>query len=159
MNDIDFYKIAAIISPFITAIITSTITYYFTLRSKKLEVIYQNRINEYKIIVTKLVAYKMFCEGRIAYYLGNEYSPVWTEEFGTFEYRRDIYNTMELNSFHLSQKSKDSINNLIAEMGTLCNAESWELNGEKNLNMHNAYDAIIKKTENCIKIIYKDIKQ
>ena len=157
MSNLDFYKIVAIISPIFAAILTSTITHYFTLKSKKFDLLYQNKISEYKNIVTKLVEYKMFCVGRIAYYQGNEYSPTWEEGAGTLMHRTEIYKLAELNSFYLSQKSKDSIKYLIDEMSILCNAEVWEINGEKGLRIDKAYEMIIEKTETCIKTIYKDL--
>jgi hypothetical protein len=74
MGSFDFYKVAAIVSPFLTAILTGFVTHLFSVKSKKEEVFLKNRIDECKVIVGKLVEFKMFCMGRVSSLTGNEYS-------------------------------------------------------------------------------------
>lgn len=83
MGSFDFYKVAAIVSPFLTAILTGFVTHLFSVKSKKEEVFLKNRIDECKVIVGKLVEFKMFCMGRVSSLTGNEYSPYWEENMDT----------------------------------------------------------------------------
>lgn len=157
MNSLDFYKTAAIISPFFTAILTSIITYYSNVKAKKNDLHYQNRIGECKLILGKLVEYKIFCFGRIAYLNGNEVSPYWEEETGTVVHRTEVAKAVDLNSFYLSKISKTCLENLLSNMSVLCNIEIKIALGERNENIEGSYTIMVDEIENCIKTIKKNM--
>ncbi|MBG6188417.1 hypothetical protein [Flavobacterium sp. CAN_S2] len=89
-TDIDFFKFLAVISPFVSAFLTGLLTYYFTLKTKKFDILYQNKIPAFKEITSELIELKKFCLGRVAYFQGNEVSPYWEENLGVLAHRTSI---------------------------------------------------------------------
>jgi hypothetical protein len=69
--------------------------------------------------VSKLIGFKNFCNGRIAYLIGNEYSPYFEEGSGTLEHRSQIAESYDLNSIFLCEKSRNEITHLINKMSSL----------------------------------------
>ena len=48
-----FFKIAAIVSPFIAAAIAAAVAYYFAVKGKKLDILYANTVLALKAIAAK----------------------------------------------------------------------------------------------------------
>lgn len=157
ISDTDFYKILSILSPFVSAFLAGLLTYYFTLKTKKFDILYQNKIPAFKETVSKLVDLKKFCLGRIAYFQGNEFSPYFQDTAGALHHRTEISNIYELNAIFLSSDSKKVIDNLLNEMSGLCNAEIAMTSGDTLSGVEKEYDRILKLTENCISTLYTDL--
>lgn len=155
--EFDFYKILAIISPFLSAILASYATYYYTLKTKRFDILYQNKIPAFKEIVTRLIELKKFCIGRLAHYEGNEYSPYYEESTGVLEHRTLLADSYELNSIFLSKSSRKSIENLLDDLSGLCNAERCIGSGDDTLNVENEYGRIAKITEDTINKLYSEL--
>ena len=156
-TEIDLFKILAIISPFVSAFLAGLLTYYFTLKTKKFDILYQNKIPAFKEITLKLIELKKFCLGRIAYFQGNEVSPYWEENLGALEHRTSITEIFEINSIFLSKSSKNSIESLINEMGGLCNAEISLASNDELPGVEKEYERIAKISEKTINILYSDL--
>lgn len=156
-QDIDFYKILSILSPFVSASLAGILTYYFTLKTKKFDILYQNKIPAFKEIAATLVDFKKFCWGRTAYFQGNEFSPYYEDSVGTLEHRTKIAETSEFNSIFLSPDCKQSIDNLLNEMSGLCNAEIAIVSGDTMPGVEKEYERIALTTENCINKLYNDL--
>ena len=157
INEIDFYKTLAVISPFVSAFLAGFTTYYFTLKTKKFDILYQNKIPAFKEITSKLSELKKFCLGRSAYFQGNEFSPYWEENLGALEHRTSIAEVFENNYIFLSKSSKESIENLINTMSGLCNAEI-SLAGDNDLpGVEKEYERIAEITEKTINILYSEL--
>ncbi|RKS03196.1 hypothetical protein [Flavobacterium sp. 102] len=155
--EIDFFKVLAVVSPFISAFLAGLLTYYFTLKTKKFDILYQNKIPAFKEIALKLIELKKFCLGRSAYYQGNEFSPYWEENLGALEHRTAVAEIFEINSIFLSKSSKKSIENLISEMSGLCNAEISIAGTNEISGVEKEYERIAKITEETINILYSDL--
>jgi hypothetical protein len=156
-NEIDFYKFLAVISPFVSAFLAGLLTYYFTLKTKKFDILYQNKIPAFKEITSELIKLKKFCVGRVAYFQGNEFSPYWEENLGALAYRTSITEIFENNSIFLSKSSKKSIESLINEMSGLCNAEIILASNDELPEVEKEYERIAKMTEKLITILYSDL--
>ena len=159
MDSFDFYKGVALFSPLLTATLTSTITYYFALKGKKFDILYQNKISECKAVVIKLVDYKVYCMGRIAYLQGNELAPHWEEGTGTLSHQTEISQAVALNTFYLSQNSVDNLNNLISAMSVLSNVEMDNNIGKEVDRIDKVYFTMIDRIENCGNVIKRDLQQ
>jgi hypothetical protein len=157
VSETDFYKTLAVISPFASAIMAGLITYFFTLKTKKFDILYENKIPAFKEIVSKLNDLKKFCLGRNAYIEGNEFSPYWEENIGALEQRTSVAEVFENNSIFLSKSSKKSIENLINEMSGLCNAEISLASNDDLLGIEKEYERIAEITEKTINILYSDL--
>lgn len=156
-QDIDFYKILSILSPFVSASLAGILTYYFTLKAKKFDILYQNKIPAFKEIAGTLVDFKKFCWGRTAYFHRNEFSPYYEENVGTLEHRIKISDSSEYNSIFLSADCKQEIDNLLSEMSGLCNAEISLVSGNEMPGVEDEYERIALTTEKCIKKLYDDL--
>lgn len=153
----DFYKVLSIISPFISAFLAGFLTYSFTLKSKRFDILYQNKIPAFKEIVAKLISFKTFCLGRSAYYEGNEYSPYYEREIGAFNHRDEIVRTVELNSIFLSANSRKVINDLLNQMSGLFSAEIALAGGQDIPGIEKEYGRFAALTENCIVRLYNEL--
>ncbi len=60
----EFYKILAIVSPFISALLTGFITYNLTMKQKRFDLLYQSKIPAFKDLSVALINYKNYCLGK-----------------------------------------------------------------------------------------------
>ena len=153
----DFFKIAALISPLISALLVGLVTYNLKLKTTKINILYQNRISAFREIADKLTKFKNFCNGRIAYFQGNEFSPYYEAHTGTLHYRTEIADISTLNSIFLSKESKLSIENLINSMGMLCSVELASSKNDKELNIIGLYEKLLNETEECVETLYSEL--
>ena len=153
----DYYKLLAIISPLASVFLAGLFAYVFSLRAKKFDILYENKIPAFKEITFKLTNLKKFCDGRVAYFIASEYSPYYESNVGILQHRIEIANTVDINSIFISPKSRKSIDNLLSEMGSLANAEQSIISGNDMIGIEDEYERINLLTENCIAVLYKDL--
>ena len=154
-NDIIF-KILAIVSPFVSGVIT----YILTQRVKKSEYLYQNRIPAFKEILLTLIKIKKYAIGKIALSKGAEFSPYYDEEGSSLMLRTELANVGDTNEVFLTDKSKSLIANVDSQLGIFCNAElsaSGRSSSEDD-DMYNInYDSLLDVVENCIRGLYSEV--
>jgi len=153
MYEIDF-KLLAIISPFVSATLAGFLSHHFSMKTKKFDILYVNKIPAFKEVVSKLVEYKKYCFGRISYLNGHETSPYWEKDAASLIHRVEITSVFDVNSIFISPKSKKSIQNLLDEMGSLCSAE---ISDELMPGIEKDYEKISKLVENCIDTLYSEL--
>lgn len=117
------YQFFTLLIPILSATIVGVLTYLFALKSKRIDLLYQNKIPAFKELALKLTEYKNFCLGRVAYLQGNEYSPFWEEGSGTLHHRTEIANVAAHNAIFLTDHSRKLLYKMLAEMGLSCNIE------------------------------------
>jgi hypothetical protein len=153
MYEIDF-RLLAIISPFVSATLAGFLSYYFSMRTKRFDILYQNKIPAFKEVVSKLVEYKKYCLGRIAFLNGHETSPYWEKDAASLIHRVEIASVFDVNSIFVSPKSKKSIQNLLDEMGSICSAE---ISNDLMPGIEKDYERISIVVESCIDTLYSDL--
>lgn len=153
----DYFKLLAILSPFLASGLTGIITYNITMKGKRFDLLYQSKIPAFKELSIKLTNYKNFCLGRVAFFEGNEYSPYWEEGTGTLNHRTEIAETASMNSIYFSLDTKSSIEKLLNEMGSLCGIEVQIALGNHSLDLKDAYYQMFKKAESCINKLYSEL--
>ncbi|MDY3339116.1 hypothetical protein D1J36_007430 [Riemerella anatipestifer] len=159
LDQIEFFKIFTLLSPFIAAFIAARLTFFFTLKSKKFDILYANKIPAFKNINEKLIEYKIFCLGRVAYFEGNELSPYWYEDIGAFEFRKSITKVYEENSIFVSKKSRISIEKLINNLSLLCNMEIQIVDDklDERIDLKEIYFKSYLEVDKLIQILYEEL--
>lgn len=152
-----FFKIAALLSPLISALLAGWITYNIAIKAKKMDFLYQNKIAAFKEISGKLIGFKKFCLGRNAFYLGNEFSPYYERNVGAMSHRMEIGNVFDQNSIFFSKESREAIEKLIGDLSVLCNAEISVLKNQDLPGIEKAYVEFANKADDCIEILYTDL--
>lgn len=158
-------EIIAVISPFISAGLTGYLTYFFHWKAKRIDILYDNKIPAFKKIYSEVLVFKSFCEGRVAYLDGNEFSPFYESEVGAFEIRRRIAQSFSENSIFFSEQSTKKVSTLLNDMSILCNLEIHMADPEsvdaeskmQNLNYRSAYENMIFKSQKVIRFLYEEI--
>lgn len=156
---LEIFKYLAILSPFVAAFIAARLTYFFSLKSKKFDILYANKIPAFKNINEVLTEYKIFCLGRVAFFEGNELSPYWTEDVGAFEFRRKITKVYENNSIFISQKNRKVIEEFINNLSLLCNMEIHLVDEviDESIDLKKSYFNSYIEVEKIIEIFYKEL--
>lgn len=153
----DFFKIMAIISPFLSAGLTGLITYNLTMKAKRFDLLYQSKIPAFKDLTLQLVNFKNYCLGQVAQYEGNEYSPYWSEGGGTLQHRTEIAVSLSLNAIYFSIKTRKSIEELMNKMSIPCNLECRERNDDDKDSVVQLYYSLSTHAETCIEKLYNEL--
>lgn len=152
-----FYKVLAVGSPFIAAFLAALLTYYFTLRTKRFDILYQNKVPAFKDVTAKLIDFKKFCIGRMAFLKGNEFSPYYEENVGSLHHRTEIAHIVDANAIFFSREVRDTLENLTAQLSGLSNAELVIVSGGDLPGIDKEYERLIILTEECINRLYNDL--
>lgn len=150
-------QIIAIVSPFISAIMTAYLTYRFTSRSKGIDILYQNKVPAFKEIASQFISFTNFCDGRVAFYRGNEFHPFYTETLGTLEHRTKIATSLETNAIFISKDSRQIAKDFLNQMSGLCNAEIAIAGGGTNLNAENEYKRMAILADSAVEVLYNEL--
>lgn len=148
----------AIVSAFTSATFVTYFNYKFGVKTKKLDILFTNRLTAFKDISSKIVLFKNFCTGRIAYLNANEYSPFYEEGFGALHHRTEIANSLQANSIFLSSDSRAIVNDLLGQMSGLCNGEAaLALNPQGDLNLESEYQRMESLAESATEVLYNEL--
>src|SRR6266498_5065097 len=109
-------EIISIISPFVSATLTAFITYRFTVQSKRFDILYANKMPAFKDVASKIVAFKNFCNGRVAFLQANVYAAFFEKGLDTLNHRAEIAQSLESNSIFLSEASRSLISDLVNQI-------------------------------------------
>lgn len=63
----------AIVSAFTSATLVTYFNYKFGIKTKKLDILFTNRLTAFKDIASKIILFKNFCTGKVSYLKANEY--------------------------------------------------------------------------------------
>ena len=147
----------AVASPFVSALLAAFLTYQSTLKTKKFDILYANKIPAFKEVMSSLTAFKIFCEGRVAYFQGNEFSPYYQEGVGGLAHRTEITTTIDLNSVFISDSSKAKINELLGKLSLLCTAELSLVSGQEIPGIETLYKDLGTLAKDCIAELYNEL--
>jgi hypothetical protein len=148
----------AIFSAFTSATLVTYFNYKFGVKTKKLDILFNNRLTAFKEVSFKIVSFKNFCTGKLAYLQGNEYSPFYDEGFGSLHHRTEIANSLQRNAVFLSKDSRTVVTDLLNQMSGLCNGEAALAgNSNEDLNLEGEYSRMEDLSENVIEVLYKEL--
>ncbi|WP_139218421.1 hypothetical protein [Pedobacter antarcticus] len=153
----DIFKLLAIISPFVSAALGGLITYIFTIRGKRYDLLYQSKIPAFKELSLELTAFRNYCLGKVASDEGNEFSPYLEEGKGTLTHRTDIALSIAHNGIFFKPTSRQSVGELMNNMSMLCNIELGLAAGKEYGNLKENYFEMANKTSDLIEMLYKEL--
>jgi len=157
MTNETLFKILAVVSPFAA----SGITYLLTLRSKKNEYLYQNRLPAFKEIASVLIRIRKYCAGKIADEMGAEFAPRFDENGSGLMFVSELADARQLNEIFLTDKSKSLLDAVDTQLNLLCHAEmsffSASTREEGITYIGNAYSLLFEVVEGCLKGLYKEV--
>lgn len=158
MTTTEIIAAISIISAFTSATLVTYFNYKFGVRTKKLDILYTNRLIAFKGLASKIVSFQNFCCGKIAFSEGNEYSPFYEEGFGALHHRTEIAQSLQTNAIFLSYDSKVIITDLLNQMSALCNGEAALAGNDKaDQNLDSEYSRMEKLSESAREVLYKEL--
>lgn len=150
------FQVLSLTIPPASALLAAFIAFQFASRTKRLDILYQNKVPAFKQVATSIVAFGNFCEGRVAFFLGSEYSPFYEEGGGTLSHRTQIAKDFSENAVFFSKESRAKLNNFLGEMSLLCNIEVW-LQSENDIDPKGEYERMAKESELIVDMLYKEL--
>ncbi|MBN8787250.1 MAG: hypothetical protein J0I84_09175 [Terrimonas sp.] len=150
-------QIIAIISPFVSAFLSAFLTYKFTSQSKRLDILYQNKVPAFKEIAANIISFKNYCDGRVAYVQGDEFHPFYKDSIGVLEHRTKIASSFETNIVFVSKHVRGRLSDLVNEMSRLCNAEISIGAGYYETRPISEYERMASLTDDVVDILYNDL--
>jgi len=150
-------QIIAIISPFVSAALTAFLTFQFTSKSKRLDILYQNKVPAFKEIAANIISFKNFCEGRVAYFQANEFHPFYTDSLGTLEHRTKIASSLEANVVFVSKDARTVVSDFLIQMSGLCNAELAMSGGDNDMQPISEYQRMSTLGDSAVEILYNEL--
>jgi hypothetical protein len=148
----------AIVSAFTSATLVTYFNYRFGVRTKRLDILYTNRLTAFKDISARIVAFKNFCTGKIAHSQGNEYPPFYKEGFGVLHHRAKIAESLQANAIFLSNDSRVIVTDLLNQMGGLCNGEATLASGDNaDVNLNGEYSRMETLSESAVEVLYREL--
>jgi hypothetical protein len=157
MTTTEIIATISIVCAFTSATLVSYFNHRFGVKTKKLDILLNNRIVAFKAVTSKIVDFSTFCIGRIANLEGNEFSPFYEGRFGALEYRTDIAKSLQENSIFLSKKSRKLVKELINEMSGICNGEAAEFGKINEDNLKTEYIRMRDMSESAIDVLYQEL--
>jgi hypothetical protein len=153
-----FFKIAAIVSPFLAAALSVILTYYFTFRAKKWDILYASKIPAIKEIAQKLVELKKYCSGVLAYLHAIENAPYYHPPGGALDLWKEIADNSVMNSLFVSAKSRKMIDDILQNLGIICNIEMRLVLDPTLSGIESPYETMHTMVEECLQSLYADLK-
>jgi hypothetical protein len=162
MKDIYTY-----LSPFLAALIASVITYFFTTRAKKQEVLILQRLQAFKAVQKQLALFKAYYFAKLSEIQGNEFAPMVKDlpddaRKPPLLQRQSLESVLSDNAIFLSSASRKSLSELDSSLGLLCNLEldhEYEvMNLVNRVESKYVYEQLLFQIELCIDRMYKDLK-
>ena len=150
-------QIIAIISPFVSATLTAYLTYKLTSRSKKVDIVYQSKIPAFKAIASNIISFKNFCEGRVAYFLGSESHPFYTDSLATLEHRTKIALSLQENAVFISKDSRHIISDFLNQMSGLCSAELAIAGQDSHMQPKEEYERMAILADSTVEVLYTEL--
>jgi len=150
----DNFKLLAILSPFISAFLVGFSSYYFNLKNKRFDILYQYKLPAFKEMSVKFIELKKYCTGQI----GLENTPYLSDKLQAKELRAGIIDSYDNNAIFLNSKTRRTIEFLINQMRTIVRLEDLAEKEEVEFKQkYKDYTIILGLTNNCIEVLYKDL--
>jgi hypothetical protein len=150
-------QITAIISPFVSAALTAFLAFKFTSKSKRIDILYQNKVPAFKEIAANIISFKNFCEGRVAYFQANEFHPFYTDSLGTLGHRTKIALSFEENVVFVTKDARRVISDFLNQMSGLCNAEIALAGGDNDLQPVSEYQRMSILGDSAVELLYNEL--
>ncbi|PWB21485.1 hypothetical protein [Flavobacterium sp. HTF] len=148
MNNLEIFKWLAIFSPIISGIIVGVVTHKLSNRSKRIEILYQNKIRAFNELHKILIDYRFELEPNI---YNNPFLERSTDAKGAVETLSLLNNALVRNNIYLNEESRKSVMDLVTKINFFCNFQKQDF---ENIN---PYIDMAVEVKRVIDILYKDL--
>jgi hypothetical protein len=148
MSNIEFFKWLAVLSPILSGIIVGYVTHKLSNRSKRIEILYQNKTRAFNELNKILIDYRFELEQKI---YNNPFLERSSDAKGTVETLSLLNNALVRNTVYLNKGSVKAVMDLVTKINFYCNFQEEEF---KNINPYLEMAVEIKKVTD---ILYKDL--
>jgi|GEM_PF-2879108 len=149
-----FFKITPIVSPFLVGYIA----YKYGVKSKKTEIIFQQKIVAFQQLNEVLADFKQYALAVVAESSGNEFALHPKEGESSLTHRQKLYKVVSKCEIFLDQKSRKKIEDLIGDLSVLNNAELYiaqEINTD--IDWISRYETFAERVDEVIEILFKQL--
>ncbi|MET3026078.1 hypothetical protein ABXT06_05325 [Flavobacterium sp. UW10123] len=148
MNNLEIFKWLAIFSPIVSGIIVGVVTHILSNRSKRIEILYQNKTRAFNEIHKILIDYRFELE-QIIY--KNPFLERSSEAKDSVETLTLLNNALVRNSIYLNKQSREAVMDLVTKINFYCISQTQDF---ENIN---PYISMAVEIKNVIDILYKDL--
>ena len=153
----DYYKIATVVLPIVSAILASGLTYLFGLKNKRKEILLQIRLKAFEELSKKLNLISNYCSGIIAQNSGNEFAPFQEIDKNALMLREELAEIFSNYIIYFNEKAKSQLKEIIDDMSILCNIEFHRSAEQNDLYSDQPYENVYKKCQDLIKKFYEQL--
>lgn len=151
MNNLEIFKWLAIFSPIISGIIVGFVSHKLSNRSKRIEILYQNKIRAFNELHKILIDYRFELESKI---YKNPFLERSSDAKGSIETLSLLNNTLVRNSIYLNKESRKAVMDLVTKINFFCDFQNQENQDFENIN---PYIDMAVEVNKVIDILYKDL--
>lgn len=148
MNNIELFKWLAVLSPILSGIIVGFVTHKLSNRSKRIEILYQNKTQAFNELNKILIDYRFELEQKI---YNNPFLERSSDAKGTVETLTLLNNALVRNTVYLNKGSVKAVMDLVTKINFYCNFQEEEF---ENIKPYLEMAVEIKKVTD---ILYKDL--
>lgn len=148
MNNLEIIKWLAIVSPIISGVIVGVISHKLSNRSKRIEILYANKVRAFNELHKILIDYRFELEQDI---YNNPFLERSSDAKGSLETLSLLNNALVRNSIYLNEKSGIAVMDLVTKINFYCGFKKEEF---ENINPYIEMAVEVKKV---IDILYKDL--
>lgn len=148
MDNTELFKWLAIFSPIFSGVIVGFVSHKLSNRSKRIDILYQNKVRAFNELYKILVDYRFELEYEI---YNNPYLEKNPDAKGSLETLSLLNNALVRNTIYLNEKSIKAVMDLVTKIHFYCTFKKEEF---PNINPYIEMAGEIKKV---IDILYKDL--
>ncbi|MBF4505649.1 hypothetical protein IRZ83_03150 [Flavobacterium sp. JLP] len=148
MSNIELFKWLAVLSPILSGIIVGYVTHKLSNRSKRIEILYQNKTRAFNELNKILIDYRFELEQKI---YNNPFLERSSDAKGTVETLTLLNNALVRNTVYLHKESVKAVMDLVTKINFYCNFKEEEF---ENINPYLEMAVEIKKVTD---VLYKDL--
>ena len=148
MSNSEIFKWLAIISPIISGIIVGFVSHTLSNRSKRIDILYQNKIRAFTELHKILIDYRFELEPDI---YNNPYLERNSDAKGAKQTLSLLNNALVRNNIYLNKESRKATMDLVTKINFICNFQKEDF---ENIN---PYVEMAVEVNKVIDILYKDL--
>lgn len=148
MDNSELFKWLAIASPIISSVIVGIVSHKLSNRSKRIEILYQNKVRAFNELHKILTDYRFELEYDV---YNNPFLEKNSDAKGSLETLSLLNNALVRNSIYLNEKSRKAVMDLVTKINFYCTFKKEEF---PNINPYIEMAVEIKKVTD---VLYKDL--
>lgn len=148
MDNSELFKWLAIFSPIFSGVIVGIVSHKLSNRSKRIEILYQNKVRAFNELHKILIDYRFELEYDI---YNNPFLEKNSDAKGSLETLSLLNNALVRNSIYLNEKSRQAVMDLVTKINFYCTFKKEDF---PNINPYIEMAVEIKKVTD---VLHKDL--